>query len=270
MMTTGSQGKIKPIIKHMLDDDLYKFTMQQAVFHQYGIEPEVEYVFTCRGSEDLAYLIPQLKEQINALADLQLSLEEAEYLRKLGLFKEDYVLYLMGYRYKPEQVILTSKNNKLDILIRGSWLETILWEVKLLAIVSELHFLNTTDDETRNGLETQGISRLNEKIKLINGSNLPLADFGTRRRFSREWQEFVVEELSSKCPSFLGTSNVYLAMKLRIKPIGTQAHEWIMAHLGIVPNIKEAQKRALFVWLQEYGKQLSILLPPKHFGMILV
>lgn len=248
----------RPLIISMLDDDLYKFTMMQAVFHQYGSGPKVEYIFTCRGPEKLGYLVDQLKEQIQFLTELRLSEKEASYMLSLDYFKNDFVHYLSFFQYEAGQVVVSSnENGELVLSIYGSWLETILWEVKLLALISELHFMN---HHNYDEMKKMAGEKLKEKISLINQNELPILEFGTRRRCCQENQENVVRQLRLKCPTFLGTSNVYLAMKYEIEPKGTVAHEWTMAHLSLVMDIRESQRRAMFVWLQEYGNNLSIAL----------
>lgn len=245
------------IIRSLLDTDLYKFTMQQAVFHQFP-KAEVVYAFTCRDKETkLGFLKEEVEEQIKLLEKLRLTKEEKNYLISIRFLKADYVEFLDNYRFKSSQVKVSNENGELKLEIYGPWVETILFEVPVLAIISELFFQKTGNTAE---LKKEGANRLKEKIKLINEYHLPLVDMGTRRRFSREWQEKVVEELKNNCSSFIGTSNVYLAMKYDLKAIGTQAHEWFMAMLGLVDNIAEAQKRALYVWLQEYGTDLGIAL----------
>jgi nicotinate phosphoribosyltransferase len=259
--------EVKPvddrIITSMLDDDLYKLTMQQCVFHQYP-DVDVKYEFRCRNKGvSLAFLIETLQYQVDSLQTLALTEAEEKYLTELGFFKRDYIEYLKNYRYKPEQVRLFEKEEEigdsvqkvLGIEISGPWVETILWEVKLLALVNELYFIHT------GGWDGTAYNKLHWKIKAFKDMpRFAFAEFGTRRRFSGEWQREVATTLKEKCHNMVGTSNVKLAMDLGIRPIGTMAHEYISAHLGLVDNVKEAQKRALHVWLQEYDHDLGIAL----------
>jgi nicotinate phosphoribosyltransferase len=249
------------IITSMLNDDLYKFSMGQCVFHQYP-DINVKYEFRCRNTGiSLSFLQEHLKFQVESMQTLALTDAEKGYLMTLGFFKDDYLDYLSQYRYKPEQVDIyqtvdsTTGQQTLGIDIEGPWVETILWEVKLLALVNELYFIHT------GGWDGSAHNKLDWKIKAFKEMpRFTFAEFGTRRRFSSEWQEEVARKLAMECPNMVGTSNVKLAMDLGVKPIGTMAHEYISAHLGLVDSAREAQKRALHVWLQEYDNNLGIAL----------
>jgi len=245
------------IITSAMDTDFYKVTMQKGVFHQYP-KTQVEYTFTCRDKGvKLGFLAEKVNRQVKMMENLKLTEKEENFLRSIRFMTSDYIDFLKNFRFDSNRVKAIDHDGNLEITISGLWLDTILYEVPLLAIVSELYFRETSNFEE---LKQEGINRLNKKIELINQYRLPLVDMGTRRRYSAEWQDYVVGRLASECESFIGTSNVYLAMKYNIKAIGTQAHEWFMAHLGLVDNIREAQKRALYVWLQEYGTDLGIAL----------
>jgi nicotinate phosphoribosyltransferase len=249
------------IIESMLDDDLYKFSMGQAVFHQY---PNAigAYEFKCRNEGvKLGFLKDQVIAEIKNLESLELTPAEYGFMWELGYFKEDYLNFLSDFRYDARHCDVTvTDDGDLNIRIHGKWLNTILFEVKVLAIVNELYFdhiLKGYNDEWRK----IGDFKLDAKIQMLKEyPRLTLAEFGTRRRRSAEWQMYVATRLHNECPQMVGTSNVYLAMKLGIKPVGTQAHEWFQSHLGLVDNIEQAQKRALHVWLQEYDNELGTAL----------
>jgi nicotinate phosphoribosyltransferase len=257
---------MEPIIKSLLDQDLYKLSMLQAYYHQYPTATG-KWVFKCRNEDvKLGFLAQDVALQIATLKDLKLDGIEAEYLGSLGYFKRDFINWFEN----DFQVDLSNLNvsvdnqGQLQITVSGKLTHINILEVYILAIVNELYFRN---DVQENGLivtdlHSEGWRRLLEKVtKLQDYPNLKFAEFGTRRRFSAEWQDFVVKELVNKCPkNIVGTSNVYLAMKHKIKPIGTVAHEWTMSHLGLVDRIEQAQSRALHVWQQEYGDQLGIAL----------
>lgn len=246
------------IITSILDNDLYKFTMQQAVFYQYPLT-DVEYQFNCRTKDvNLSFLAPSVRKQIDFMAGLTLLEVERRYLKSIRFLKPDYIDFLSKFRFNPATVEVNAIDGQLTIRIFGKWYETILWEVPILAIVSELYFKKKVKNIVP--VITEGRNRLADKIEQINFYRLPLVDMGTRRRFSKKWQAEVVSALKTNCSSFIGTSNVYLAMINSVKVIGTQAHEWQMAHLGIVDNVAQAQKRAFHVWLQEYGTDLGIAL----------
>jgi len=250
---------MEQIITSILDSDTYKFSMQQCVFHQYP-NASSRYIFKCRNEKiKLGFLVEQIQEQVNAMAGLSLSQDEEFYCREtLSFMSDDYFDYLRNYRFNPSQVAMDNVNGELVIEIEGPWVEAILWEVPLLAIVNELYFRETSDFKT---VEGAGIRNLKDKINLIRQyPTLVIAEFGTRRRYSSGWQRYVLSDLVKNCPQVVGTSNVKLAMDLDIKPIGTMAHEYISAHLVLVDNYRQSQKRALHVWLQEFGTNLGIAL----------
>jgi len=250
---------MKQIITSILDTDTYKLTMQQCVFHQYP-NANGKYVFKCRNKDvKLGFLAERVKEQINAMSTINLSIDEEVYLsHRLNFLSEDYITYLRNYKFNPSQVFVADIEGELVIEIKGLWKSTILWEVPVLAIVNELYFRETSDFKT---IEATGYGILKDKINLIKQyPTLTIAEFGTRRRYSREWQKFVLGELVKNCPQVVGTSNVKLAMDLGIKAIGTQGHEYFSAHLALVDRLETAQKRAMHVWLQEYGNSLGTVL----------
>lgn len=250
-----------PILHSLLDTDAYKLHMQQAVFHHYqGVHVAAE--FRCRGDDLLGIYAHAIREQVDAMQHLALSEEEYTWLAKLPFFKADYLAWLKNFRYDPSQVEIVNDNGKLDIRLSGPWLEVIMWEVPLLAVISELvHRFRTPDVTVDNALE-----HLESKLVDFNTvtADLPLdrfylMDFGTRRRFSREVQQAIVERLQQE-PWFVGTSNYDLARRLNLTPMGTQAHEWFQAHQQISPVLANSQRAALQAWLDEYPNQLGIAL----------
>jgi len=247
------------IIDSILQTDLYKLTMQQLVLHQYP-NADVAYRFKCRNNGiKIGFLAHTVRARIKEMANLALTQEEEFYLaEEIPFLSADYIDYLRNYRFNPDQVKVSKVDEDIEIEIRGPWVETILWEVPVLAIVNEVYFNETSDFKT---IEAEGIRRLKDKMNLIRQyPTMTIAEFGTRRRYSNLWQQKVLRELHLNCPQIVGTSNVRLAMDIGIKPIGTMAHEYFSAHLALVENLRTAQKRALYVWLQEYGTDLGIAL----------
>jgi len=251
------------IITSVLDSDLYKFTMQQCVLHQYP-EVAVGYEFRCRNKDvKLGFLADEIREQVDAMKNLCLTPEERNYLLlSCPFLTSDYLDYLTEYRFDRGQVNVGTWNGNLLIGIDGKWVDNILWEVPILAIVNELYFSHlTTKDNNRVECCEIGYDRLNEKIEMLKPyPNFKFAEFGTRRRFSKDWQNIVVKNLVEKCHNIIGTSNVALAMETGLKPIGTVAHEWFSAHLSLVADVKNAQKKAMYTWLMEYDNDLGIVL----------
>lgn len=250
-----------PILHSLLDTDAYKLHMQQAVFHHYqGVHVAAE--FRCRGDDLLGIYAQAIREQVDAMQHLALSDDEYAWLAKLPFFKADYLAWLKNFRYDPSQVAIVNDNGKLDIRLSGPWLEVIMWEVPLLAVISELvHRFRTPDITVDNALQHLE-SKLVEFKALTADLTLDrfyLMDFGTRRRYSREVQQAIVERLQQES-WFVGTSNYDLARRLNLTPMGTQAHEWFQAHQQISPVLANSQRAALQAWLDEYPQQLGIAL----------
>ncbi|MBV8044745.1 nicotinate phosphoribosyltransferase [Pluralibacter sp.] len=250
-----------PVLHSMLDTDAYKLHMQQAVFHHY-YDVHVAAEFRCRGDDLLGIYADAIREQVEAMQSLKLQDDEYQWLSGLPFFKQDYLSWLREFRYDPRQVTVINDNGKLNIRLEGPWREVIMWEVPLLAVISELvHRYRSPDVGITLALETlehklTDFSRMTADIDI---SAFRLMDFGTRRRFSREVQQAIVERLQQE-PWFVGTSNYDLARRLSLTPMGTQAHEWFQAHQQISPELATSQRVALAAWLEEYPDQLGIAL----------
>ncbi|EOZ4934087.1 MULTISPECIES: nicotinate phosphoribosyltransferase [Enterobacter cloacae complex] len=250
-----------PVLHTLLDTDAYKLHMQQAVFHHYH-DVHVAAEFRCRGDDLLGIYADSIREQVEAMQHLALTDDEYQWLSGLPFFKADYLNWLREFRYKPEQVTVTNDNGKLVIRLTGPWREVIMWEVPLLAVISELAHRYRSPE---TGV-TQAVAALENKLvefsRLTEGldmSRFRLMDFGTRRRFSRGVQEAIVRRLQQE-PWFVGTSNYDLARRLDLTPMGTQAHEWFQAHQQISPDLANSQRAALAAWLEEYPDRLGIAL----------
>ncbi|MBO2915778.1 nicotinate phosphoribosyltransferase [Enterobacter sichuanensis] len=250
-----------PVLHTLLDTDAYKLHMQQAVFHHY-YDVHVAAEFRCRGDDLLGIYADSIREQVDAMQHLTLQDDEYQWLSGLPFFKTDYLNWLRDFRYKPEQVTVVNDNGKLDIRLEGPWREVIMWEVPLLAVISELAHRYRSPE---TGV-AQAVASLENKLAAfstmtegLDMSRFRLMDFGTRRRFSRDVQEAIVKRLQQE-PWFVGTSNYDLARRLDLTPMGTQAHEWFQAHQQISPDLANSQRAALAAWLEEYPNQLGIAL----------
>jgi nicotinate phosphoribosyltransferase len=251
------------IIRSLLDTDLYKFTMMQVVLHHFP-GAQVEYRFKCRQpGVDLQASIGAIREGIAALCSLRFTPDELAYLRRWRFFKSDFVdllaLFQLDERF-VDVAPLAGSATEIDIAIKGPWLHTILFEVPILAIVSEVHQRRV---HPRADLAT-GRARLAAKVERINAVPDPefrIADYGTRRRFSREWHEEVVTTLKRGIgPKFVGTSNVDLARRHDLTPLGTMAHEYLQACQAVGPRLRDSQKFAFDTWAKEYRGDLGIAL----------
>ncbi|URQ62068.1 nicotinate phosphoribosyltransferase [Pantoea alhagi] len=251
-----------PILTTLLDTDAYKLHMQQAVFHRYH-DVTVTAEFRCRGDDLLGIYADEISAQIALMSQLALSDDEYAWLAGLPFFKTDYLDWLKTFRYNPEQVKVRNHAGKLDIRISGPWREVIMWEVPLLALISEVVHRHRSPQATPE----MAVDRLLEKISSfkqltqnIDMSRFRLMDFGTRRRFSRDVQLAIVSTLQRDFPWLIGSSNYDIARQLGITPVGTQAHEWFQAHQQISPILANSQRAALQAWLDEYDDRLGIAL----------
>ncbi|AVU34775.1 MULTISPECIES: nicotinate phosphoribosyltransferase [Serratia] len=251
-----------PILTSLLDTDAYKLHMQQAVFHRYpAISVAAE--FRCRGDELLGEYADEIRAQVALMSRLALTDAEFAYLSGLPFFRQDYLNWLRTFRYDPQQVIVENRDGKLHIRIAGPWREVIMWEVPLLAVISEVVHRRRSAQVTPE----QAVAHLQTKLaqfKTLAGdldlSRFKLMDFGTRRRFSQGVQQAIVSTLQAEFPYLSGTSNYDLAHQLGLVPVGTQAHEWFQAHQQISPVLANSQRAALQAWLDEYPDQLGIAL----------
>jgi nicotinate phosphoribosyltransferase len=253
---------MNPILTSILDTDAYKLHMQQAVYHRYR-DVTVSAEFRCRGDDLLGEYAADISAQIEMMRDLTLTEQEMNYLAGLPFFQQDYLTWLRSFHFDPRQVMVRNHHGKLDIRITGPWRDVILWEVPLLAVISEVVHHHRTPCNVRE----MALAQLQQKLhhfrdasRDVDISRFKLMDFGTRRRFSRQVQYDVVTELKRDFPYLIGTSNYDMARRLSLAPVGTQAHEWFQAHQQISPVLATSQRAALQAWLDEYPDQLGIAL----------
>lgn len=252
---------MKPIIRSILDSDLYKFTMQYFVIQHYN-ESEVTYSFNNRDKTMIFNqdAVDEIKMQIKYMSNLKLTDEEYDWMKNnLYFLPIAYRQYLAAYRFNPEQVnIDLTSNGELFINIKGKWRDTILWEVPLMSIISEVYFKIMDTDWTMNGQ----LEIANKKAKLLSGAGCAFTDFGTRRRRNFETQELVVSEMK-KYIGFAGTSNCYLAMKYGVKALGTCAHEAIGA-VAALESLNHPNKIFMERWAETYKGSLGTMLPDTY------
>ena len=249
------------IIQSLLDTDLYKFTMMQVVLHHFP-GAQVEYKFKCRTEgADLRPFLDEIRAEVRDLCALRFRDEELAYLRGLRFMKSDFVDFLALFHFNEKYVHagFGERPGEIDITIRGPWLHTILYEIPVLAIVSEVFFRRT---QPRPDL-AEGRRRLNAKIDLVRGVEpeleFKISDFGTRRRFSLAWHDEVIATFKREIPQFFaGTSNVWFAMRHEVTPLGTMAHEYMQACQALGPRLRDSQTFAFDKWAQEYRGDLGI------------
>jgi nicotinate phosphoribosyltransferase len=252
------------IIDSLLDTDLYKFTMMQVVLHRFP-GAQVEYRFKCRTpGVDLTPDVDRIREEVAALCTLRFAEDELEYLHALRFIKSDFVDFLALFQLNTKYVRIepaAGRPGEIDVLIRGPWLHTILFEIPVLAIVNELYFRRTVQVPDF----AEGRRRLHRKIASIRDdstlSEVRIADYGTRRRFSRAWQDEVLCTLKSDLAENLaGTSNVMYARALGLTPLGTMAHEYLQACQALGPRLRDSQTFGFETWAGEYRGDLGIAL----------
>ena len=255
--------KLQPIITSLLETDMYKFSMGQTIFHQFT-GYKTTWAFKCRNT-DVKFtkeMVEEIKEQIKAYCQLRFTEDELQYLENIKWIKGSYVdfLRLWSPRYEDFE-ITTSADCGLAIETGGTWLNTSMYEIPVLAIVNEVYFRMQHD---YNVLIDSFKERLDIKFEQVRRGKYYIgnfSEFGLRRRLSAEAQELVIDKFSHlndtqhSASKFVGTSNVYLAKKFGITPVGTMAHEWIMCvgQGNHKHNPAYSNWYALDAWIKEYG-----------------
>lgn len=243
------------MLQSLLNTDLYKLTMQQAIAHHYP-RVQVEYEFINRGQTHFPPGFDQrLRRAVDSMSELRLDVAEEKFLRdKCYYLKPNYIDMLRGYRFDPSQVCIRQIGHELFVTVQGPWYLTVLWEVPLLAMISELYYEMMGLYPFRDWTE-----RLRGKLERLSTAGCIVSDFGTRRRHSFVVQDEVIAFLkSSGCCA--GTSNVHLAHRHGLTPIGTMAHEWAMAHACMF-GYRRATAEMLRAWVEVYEGELGIALP---------
>jgi nicotinate phosphoribosyltransferase len=260
----------EPVIGSLLDNDLYKFTMMQAVLHN---NPGVsaEYAFKCRNKSTqipMSQLLDAVNENLDHLCSLEFEQEELDYLRGLRYIKPDFVDFLEGFQLRRRFIEVKADGDNLDIRVKGPMLQCMQFEIFTLSIVNELYFRRVTPD--LEAAYAEGRARLQAKIDMLHefakqppkATPYLLSDFGTRRRYSRAWHEYVVKTMAEAVPQyFRGTSNVDFARRLGLTPIGTMAHEYLQAFQAFdTTRLRNFQNLALETWVKEYRGDLGVAL----------
>lgn len=258
---------VAPIVQSLLETDLYKFTMWQTLLHGHP-GAQAEYAFVCRNATvfPLSELKGDVERELDHLCTLSFRPDELEYLATLRFLKSDFVDFLSVFRFQRRFIEVFAEGATLRIRAKGPIVHVMGFEIFVLYIVNELYFrrLGSVDAAL-----AEARRRLQDKIRLLrdNAADLSgdhpfiLTDFGLRRRYSGAWQDEVVGTLAREIPQWLrGTSNVFLARKHRITPIGTMAHEYLQAFQAFGFRLRDFQKAALEGWVQEYRGDLGTAL----------
>ena len=242
------------IIQSLLETDLYKFSMGQAIYHNFP-DYTTTWTFKCR-NKDVKFtkeMVEEIKKQILAYCDLTFKEDELEYLKRIKWIKPSYVDFLrLWHPIRDYVTIELNADGELSVVVDGPLFSAMQFEIYLLEIINEVYFRMAFDyDKLRRSAE----ERLDAKIKAMNDGSytFKFAEFGCRRRLSREWEDVVVKRFVTETEKCVGTSNVYLAMKYNVTPIGTYAHEFVQMYQGIdsIP-LAYTNHYAMRDWYAEY------------------
>ena len=267
----GQVMKLAPIIKSLLETDLYKFSMGQAIFHQFN-RFRTRWDFKCR-NRGIAFtpdMVQEIREQIACFCGLRFMEQELDWMRRnIPWLSEDYISYLRRWYPRIEQICVRVSSDPcgMSITAEGEWSDTSMYEVPILAIVSEVYYAFSLGERCESGEMDERFTRiLADKIAaLVHGkySLGTFSEFGMRRRYSADMQDWLVKTLcSQRVPGFVGTSNVYLAKKYGVRPCGTMAHEFIMCVGQGQHELNPAysNKFMMDAWTREYGVENGIAL----------
>jgi nicotinate phosphoribosyltransferase len=268
--TTDMHDRIDaPVVRSLLENDLYKFTMWQALLHSHP-GAQAEYAFVCRNrpAYPLAELRADVENELDRLCSLSFAQDELDYLRSLRFIKSDFVDFLSVFRFQRRFIDVKAEGERLSIVARGPLVHVMAFEIFVLYIVNELYFRRLPASETFFAAARE---RLDDKIALVQSQSgldgeeckepFAFVDFGLRRRYSGAWHREVVSTLAERLPAhFRGTSDVLLARDLGLTPIGTMAHEYLQAYQAFGSRLRDFQKAALEGWVQEFRGDLGIAL----------
>lgn len=248
------------MIYSLLENDMYKFSMGQCIYNNFS-SYTTTWRFKFRNWEKLGKVTPEMlseiKDQVNEYCSMSFSENELNYLRNIPWIKPAYIDFLKLWHPSSDEIYITNEDpSGLAITVEGSWLNTSMYEVPILAIVSEVYCKH----RHLNCSYTTGHA-LENVVNRLSSSNIKFSEFGLRRRYSDDVQNYMIRELKEK-PGFLGTSNVFLARLYGIKPMGTMAHEFIMCAGQGDPSRNPAysNKAMMEAWTKEYGVDNGIAL----------
>jgi nicotinate phosphoribosyltransferase len=254
----------QPIVQSLLQTDLYKFSMWQTLLHAYPAN-QAEYRFVCRNrpAYPLAELLDEVNRELDALCELRFTDDELQYLASLRYIRSDFVDFLRIFHFHRPFIGARAEGEQLQVVAKGPQVHVMGFEIFVLQIVNELYF-------RRFGAEAamqEGRRRLQRKVEQVRaytpatGQRFEFFDFGLRRHFNQAWHEEVVTTLQRELPdAFKGTSNVWLARRHGLVPMGTMAHEYLQTFQAVGVRLRDFQKAALEAWVQEYRGDLGVAL----------
>jgi nicotinate phosphoribosyltransferase len=257
---------MQPVIRSLLDTDLYKFTMWQTMLHRHP-QTQAEYTFVCRNTPayPLAELLDEVNRELDALCALKYRPDELAYLSSLRFIRSDFVDFLRIFHFQREFISARANGPLLEIVANGPQVHVMAFEIYVLAIVNELYFRRFDQAAAL----AEGRRRLAAKIELLRAferepkrlNPFEFFDFGVRRRFSAAWHREVLVTLKRDVPQFFkGASDVLFARDLGLVPIGTMAHEYLQTYQTLGVRLRDFQRAALEDWVQEYRGDLGTAL----------
>lgn len=258
----------EPIIRSALETDVYKILMLFYIWTYYPYL-HVKWAFKNRKVEiPLAKYVSvgALREQFQAVMQLWFSDTDIAYLQSWGMFDPMFLRSLQKLRLSMPDISVA--NGQLTIMVEGSWMETTLWEIYILAIVAELYSRGRAEADgiTEKALYDEGMERLERKVSFLQQHpELKIALFGLRRRASGLWEELLTEKLLAETTNIIGVSNIYLAKKNAVEAMGTNAHELAMAEYAVSRHrspmaVRQSPYQVLRNWERLYAHKSLIML----------
>ncbi|MDQ6683753.1 MAG: nicotinate phosphoribosyltransferase, partial [Pseudomonadota bacterium] len=259
---------MQPVITSLLDTDLYKFTMWQAMLHRHPAT-QAEYTFVCRNEPayPLAEIVGDVNRELDALCALSFRAGELTYLSSLRFIRSDFVDFLRIFHFQRDFISARAgaDGRGLEIVAGGPQVHVMAFEIFVLAIVNELYFRRFDAAQAL----AEGRRRLAAKLHQLRefaaepkrATPFEFFDFGVRRRFSKQWHHEVLSTLKREVPEFFkGASDVLFARDLGLVPIGTMAHEYLQTFQTLGVRLRDFQRAALEAWVQEYRGDLGTAL----------
>ncbi|UXH79408.1 nicotinate phosphoribosyltransferase [Roseateles amylovorans] len=274
---TGQRPAATHVLNSLLETDLYKFTMWQTLLHAFPAN-QAEYRFVCRNTPafPLAELKSAVEAELDHLCTLRFTEDELHYLGGLRFMKSDFIDFLRIFQFQRRFIDVGIEGEQLTVVARGPQVHVMGFEIPVLAIVNELYFRRWAERQAATEAPPHtlalGRQRLQDKIQALRayadevgrtGTAFPfeIFDFGLRRRYSGSWHDEVVSTLKRELPQcFKGTSNVRLAQRHGLVPIGTMAHEYLQTFQAVGVQLRLSQQAALEGWVQEFRGDLGIAL----------
>lgn len=249
-------------LRSIFETDFYKLTMGQVIlllFYHVWVRYELIVRIATEFPPGFAAAV---MTEIKYMSHLQATPAEIEFLKKKADFLSPFYLeWIKGYRFNPNEVLVEQEGGNLSVTIEGPWYRTVYWEVPLMAIISELYFEMTNQQPS-----IDWVTQAEEKSRILYDAGVTWTDFGVRRAYSRYVHENVLsaamnyQQLPGRPRGLVGTSCVSLAAQFDLLPIGTMAHEMVMAN-AVLSGPQSANLATMDAWMKVYKGRLGTALP---------